>query len=676
MLKRSLFWTVFSLSYTFTPKAYAGEVETSVLKQNFKFSSQRFDDNAWYINIKTQHNCKWRREWLWGLFESKGKCSEWLNIADLENEQKFTLRPLEDLHLGFVPMSHNKVKSKDHQDSYAIKLNNLLEEIPFTNGSDSEVMISYEHLIGPLLDYLSQNSDSYDTPISWSVDIQSNKNRTQQVSISDVAPQEIIKSSCKKLSSVDFKETLVQSIDKKPRFHPVIAKKVYEECEGLPLLDIYCHDLFTSSLREDASSFDSKFDFCINQNNPDKKWYSKQVSQFVIDYNDNPFAKYEYKLVVVEENAKKLISLLKEKKLRKERTAFFQVFVKDFESYLSQENLDSFIKGKESSFGNKGALSKHEIVSYVNADKLWKDMASEYILDSKDIIHPMWGLVESLSKEGGVSSKSAKRKYGAAIYELLQNRLKNTNSNIEKMIRIAKVLEGYQKFVSSSKRTKIKSTLKSQFNVLLREQFNTPREAEKITRAIFDYPKGFGFIDNSSLYKKLRKAFVDALSVSYYESSSSTYLLPNLKFLLGSKWVEEQTKEYEELIQKKQRELAESREREERLRKEKRRAALARAKDDAFGCAKTVISNYLKSPGSARWYSERILYSQHPHYLVHIVVDSQNGFGAYLRNSLCVAVTLGEGDKFTWYRYPGVQECSNPPRDYEVELLKRLHKVF
>ncbi|MBI2058849.1 MAG: hypothetical protein HYT87_03685 [Nitrospirae bacterium] len=83
--------------------------------------------------------------------------------------------------------------------------------------------------------------------------------------------------------------------------------------------------------------------------------------------------------------------------------------------------------------------------------------------------------------------------------------------------------------------------------------------------------------------------------------------------------------------------------------------------------AKKVVSEYLKAPSTARWVSASIADQAPPQYIVHVVVDAQNSFGAMIRNSYCVYVRLGEGGKLDT---SDPNECSTPPTPDELYVMK------
>lgn len=69
--------------------------------------------------------------------------------------------------------------------------------------------------------------------------------------------------------------------------------------------------------------------------------------------------------------------------------------------------------------------------------------------------------------------------------------------------------------------------------------------------------------------------------------------------------------------------------------------------DKAVAAAKTLVEKHLKAPSTAEWVSARVLSAIPPRYMVHVVVDAQNTFGAQIRSSFLVAVMLTGGDGFS-----------------------------
>ena len=86
---------------------------------------------------------------------------------------------------------------------------------------------------------------------------------------------------------------------------------------------------------------------------------------------------------------------------------------------------------------------------------------------------------------------------------------------------------------------------------------------------------------------------------------------------------------------------------------------------DYIGCAKTIISEHLNSPSTAKWSNEKILErDDYGRVLVTLTVDSQNGFGAYVRDN--VAVVIISYDKKTgefFYNEGAIQSWKDSEKD-------------
>lgn len=95
----------------------------------------------------------------------------------------------------------------------------------------------------------------------------------------------------------------------------------------------------------------------------------------------------------------------------------------------------------------------------------------------------------------------------------------------------------------------------------------------------------------------------------------------------------------------------------------------------AVDCAKDLLLRNLKAPATANFISTKIVRPKLPKtgfYLVHLVVDSQNGFGALIRSSyLCAIEPLG-GGKYNYSMHTPFIEALNPPLEYEIDLYATL----
>lgn len=98
--------------------------------------------------------------------------------------------------------------------------------------------------------------------------------------------------------------------------------------------------------------------------------------------------------------------------------------------------------------------------------------------------------------------------------------------------------------------------------------------------------------------------------------------------------------------------------------------------DDYIGCAKTVVSKQLRSHSSAQWSNEKVVEKDdYGRVLVTLTVDSQNGFGAYLRTHYAVVIESYDKktDEFT-YQYGGVESWSDQYDFLEDACIKNVKK--
>jgi ankyrin repeat protein len=98
--------------------------------------------------------------------------------------------------------------------------------------------------------------------------------------------------------------------------------------------------------------------------------------------------------------------------------------------------------------------------------------------------------------------------------------------------------------------------------------------------------------------------------------------------------------------------------------------------ETVIGCAQTLISENLKSPGSARWVkSEVIAEDKYGRYLVDIVVDSQNSFGALLRDNFFVVLqSVSKDGKFTYLTFsPFIEYYPKYGKDSDMKLAKKIN---
>jgi len=93
----------------------------------------------------------------------------------------------------------------------------------------------------------------------------------------------------------------------------------------------------------------------------------------------------------------------------------------------------------------------------------------------------------------------------------------------------------------------------------------------------------------------------------------------------------------------------------------------------ATSAAKTLVYKNLKAPATARWASATVVARKPPRFVVHVLVDAQNSFGALIRSSYLVAVTLEGGEQFSFMPMSALQECSDPPSEAEVQAMSSLN---
>ncbi len=99
--------------------------------------------------------------------------------------------------------------------------------------------------------------------------------------------------------------------------------------------------------------------------------------------------------------------------------------------------------------------------------------------------------------------------------------------------------------------------------------------------------------------------------------------------------------------------------------------------DVAIDAATQLVAQQLKAPSTAEYPTRSIVARDDKgDFLVHVVVDAQNTFGAVLRDSFLVAVTVKEADSdLFWYQPDGqaVQSASDPPTTDEILAMERLN---
>jgi len=98
-----------------------------------------------------------------------------------------------------------------------------------------------------------------------------------------------------------------------------------------------------------------------------------------------------------------------------------------------------------------------------------------------------------------------------------------------------------------------------------------------------------------------------------------------------------------------------------------------RSEERAIVSARTLVAEYLKAPSTAQYQSTKIIDQSGQYYLVYVIVDAQNSFGAMIRGNYLVCIELTEGNRFRFNPNFAVQECSSPPDEMIISMVKRLN---
>lgn len=90
---------------------------------------------------------------------------------------------------------------------------------------------------------------------------------------------------------------------------------------------------------------------------------------------------------------------------------------------------------------------------------------------------------------------------------------------------------------------------------------------------------------------------------------------------------------------------------------------LAKRHDSAKSIAEDIVGRQLRAPSTASWVGTKVVAEQYPHYVVHVVVDSQNGFGAMIRDSFLTAfeITDMNDNSYRVKPFSSMIRSSNPP---------------
>ncbi len=89
--------------------------------------------------------------------------------------------------------------------------------------------------------------------------------------------------------------------------------------------------------------------------------------------------------------------------------------------------------------------------------------------------------------------------------------------------------------------------------------------------------------------------------------------------------------------------------------------------------AEKIVAENLLSPTSAKFSDERVIERKGNLFLVHLAVDSQNVFGAMIREHYLVVVELSEKGTFGSYFYKksvAAQIFNSPPDDVGIRATK------
>lgn len=92
----------------------------------------------------------------------------------------------------------------------------------------------------------------------------------------------------------------------------------------------------------------------------------------------------------------------------------------------------------------------------------------------------------------------------------------------------------------------------------------------------------------------------------------------------------------------------------------------------AIAIAKTMVSDKLRSPSTASWVNVQVVAEEYPRYVVHVVVDAQNVFGAAIRDSFLVAfeVVDVETGKYRFNEYLALTKIANPPTPIDITAMR------
>lgn len=114
-------------------------------------------------------------------------------------------------------------------------------------------------------------------------------------------------------------------------------------------------------------------------------------------------------------------------------------------------------------------------------------------------------------------------------------------------------------------------------------------------------------------------------------------------------------------------------------------ATIFKSKEDrAISIANQLVLERLRSPSSASFVKNEILYQKEDqgkeYYIIKSTVDAQNGFGAHIRSSYCVAISHQKDEAASLFHYKKdscMQSCEDSdgrvPASLAIDIMKRLN---
>lgn len=95
--------------------------------------------------------------------------------------------------------------------------------------------------------------------------------------------------------------------------------------------------------------------------------------------------------------------------------------------------------------------------------------------------------------------------------------------------------------------------------------------------------------------------------------------------------------------------------------------------DDIAVVQSVIENNYLKSPSSAKWLDKRILKKEGRWIHVYFKLDAQNGYGAMIRERLCVVATIDPDNMIRWDKRDFVEADCNIDNKEALELHRKIN---